>query len=105
MNPIASAYVDDIISVIRLSLDEKFPVKFIVNIFEIYGKFSKVSGLANNAANKIFGITRNKGEPKVKQQMDKSINDCGADENNFSFNRQEMKLLGDTISIGKDETN
>ena len=36
--------------------------------------------------------------------MDSLVENFGAEVDNFRFNGQEMKLLGDTIRIGKDET-
>merc|ERR1712082_557478 len=74
------------------------------NIINVYKSFSKVSGLSNNTAKTVYGLTRNKEDVKSKKVMEVLIDNLDAEKENFRFNGQEIKLLGDTIMIGKDET-
>ena len=73
-----------------------------INIIKVYEKFSKVSGLLNNAAKTVYGLTREKEDKRAKKIMDSLVENFGAEVDNFRFNGQGMKLLGDTIGIGKD---
>ena len=104
VNPIASAYADDIISVIGIDMGKRDPVKQVENIINVYKRFSKVSGLSNNDAKTVYGLTINEDDVRGKRIMELLIDKFDAGRENFRFNGQEIKLLGDIIVIGRDET-
>ena len=75
MNPTASAYADDIISVIGFDMNMRAPEKQVINIIRVYERFSKVSGLANNASKTVYRITRDKEDYKAKKIMEILVKD------------------------------
>ena len=83
MNWIASAYADDIISIIGFDMNMPYPEKQVINIIKVYEKFSEVSGLSNNASKRVYGLTREKEDNKAKKIMESLVKNFGAEVDNF----------------------
>ena len=94
---------DDLISIIRVKLDEDSPINQISNILNVYEDFSKISELKNNASKTVYGFIADQNDPHIKNIVNYLSQECGADSKNFKFNGDVIPLLWDTLILGKDE--
>ena len=82
---IASAYTDDIISVVKVNLNNDDPKNIIDEILEIYRRFSLVSGLKNKDTITVYGTRFDKDDDRMVELTDYLTQRHEADISNIWF--------------------
>ena len=100
---IASAYTDDIISLVKLDLNIDDPRFVIDEILDTYRRFSQVSGLKNNNKKTVYGTRFNKQDGRTIALNEYLLRGHGPDAGNIRHAGDELILLGHSISLLVDE--